>query len=649
IPSEKLTEYPRYIKKLVKKKCVLYRGSKRGLITSAHYNRFSKSVSMAIRRFHNSLDRKAVSSGRKGLYRFVNKRMKCNTEIPTLLGPNGSVIKSNSEKADIFATIFQSNFSNIASTNAANVASISNRTDVSMNDIEFDVSKIGKKLEALPMKNSNTPDFLPHFLLKKVGWAIASPVATIFRQSLDDGCLPDLWKQSFVVPIFKKGDKNTPENYRPISLTCLLCRVMEGFICEGLIEHLLEQNLLNDNQFGFLPMRSTSTQLLTCINDWFDSLQNGKFTDCIYIDFAKAFDSVPHTLLMRKLGAYGIHRKILAWIDCFLSHRTFKVKVGCEYSYSGQVRSGVPQGSVLGPVLFLLYINDLPEHLPNAVEVKLYADDVKIYNSYKNCLPEPSHSELQRAYDCIIDWSHTWSLNISLPKCFVLYVGHGNLKKPYVVSDGTTLAETTCVRDLGINIDPALTFATHIRKIVRNAFHRARLMLFSLKSDQLATYVAAYTCYVRPLLEYVPEVWSPHDQRNCMRIEKVQKFFTRISYKRCHLPYAPYLERVKEMSLETLEYRRISCDLCMVYKILRKKTHLPASTFFTFSGRKRAHRFTIYKKRCGNKNQFSWSHRVINAWNLLPREVVEAPSYQSFKMRLTKIPSSLILPNPWVK
>ena len=210
-------------------------------------------------------------------------------------------------------------------------------------------------------------------VLKELSHVIAPIVTAIFQKSLDTGKIPSDWKKAQVCPLFKKGNKQDPANYRPISLTCILCKTMEHIISSSLTKHFNQNNILYDLQHGFRDRRSCETQLLQLTEDLARNMTEGKQTDLILLAFSKAFDKVNHLKLLYKLQVHGVQGKTLGWIESFLVGRSPTVVLDGESSDELPVLSGVPQGSVLGPILFLLYINDLPENVQS--QVRLFADD----------------------------------------------------------------------------------------------------------------------------------------------------------------------------------------------------------------------------------------------------------------------------------
>ena len=204
-------------------------------------------------------------------------------------------------------------------------------------------------------------------------------LAAIFTQSLETGTLPSAWKTAFVSPIFKKGATCQAENYRPVSLTCVTCEMLEHIICHHVRSHLDRHGILSPLQHGFRSRHSCETQLLTTMYDLLSIKDSGSQTDVIVLDFSKAFDKVPHRRLLNKLRLYGVSGPVLQWIDMFLSGRSQNVTVDGCFSSKTAVTSGVPQGTVLGPLLFLLFMNDLPTILDPSTRCRLFADDCLMY------------------------------------------------------------------------------------------------------------------------------------------------------------------------------------------------------------------------------------------------------------------------------
>ena len=217
------------------------------------------------------------------------------------------------------------------------------------------------------------------------------------------------WK----TPIHKKGPTSLPTNYRPISLTCTCCRVMERIVNKNILAFLSNNGLIKKQQHGFLESKSTCTNLLECVYDWTIALQSKKSVDVVYFDYQKAFDSVSHPKLLQKIQCYGITNNLLLWLSDFLLNRTQRVRVNEILSEPRPVTSGVPQGSFLGPTLFLIFTNDIVDNITKAsVSTKLFADDIKLY-AYSE-----SNQHLQDAITELTHWSDRWQLRLAPDKCF---------------------------------------------------------------------------------------------------------------------------------------------------------------------------------------------------------------------------------------
>ena len=348
-------------------------------------------------------------------------------------------------------------------------------------------------------------------------------------------------------------------------------------------------------------------------------------------DFCKAFNSVSHSKLLFKLRQYGIQGNLLSWITDFLLDRSQQVKIMSTLSYTLPVTSGMPQGSVLGPILFLLYINDLALLEDDKAKMLIFADDVKIYAKSAN------HIALQNLIDRISAWSCKWQLPISFTKTQILHFGHTNPKFTYNIDNiNISYNPNSTVRDLGILLSENLNFSPYICQIVKKAFHRIFLLLRYFKSHDIKLLSLAYKIYVRPMLEYSTTVWSPHTKSNINMIEKVQRYFTRKILDNSSLPYH---ERLKILHLETLETRRQKNDLTMVYKIFHNEVDIVASHFFTLStsNTRRLHKFKLTPDTFRLKlKKYFFTQRVIPLWNNLPCSIVDLPSSNSFKFQISK-------------
>ena len=322
-----------------------------------------------------------------------------------------------------------------------------------------------------------------------------------------------------------------------------------------ILDHLKRNNLLFRYQHAFVGQRSCTTQILEAMDNWTSFLEQGDTVDAIFLDFAKAFDSVPHQRLLKKIKALGIHGKVLRWIEAFLQDRRQCVRVnGCTSTWSDVV-SGVPQGSVVGPILFIIFINDMPDQVSNFIS--LFADDAKLYG--KSSSPS-DRKNIQEDLNSLQTWSDTWKLSFNASKCKSLHLGKENIQQAYHMmstSGPVILDRTPCEKDLGIMIDSDLEFDEHISLAVRKANTKLAMIRRTFVYMDEKMLVQLYTSLVRPILEYGNVIWSPHLQSHIKQLEGVQHRATKLLSSLSNLPYE---ERLKKSNLPSLSYRRMRGD-----------------------------------------------------------------------------------------
>ena len=341
--------------------------------------------------------------------------------------------------------------------------------------------------------------------------------------------LPSEWKLADVTPIFKKGKKTDPNNYRPVSLTSSSCKLLETMIRDDIIKHLEEKNLLSKEQHGFRSGHSCNTQLLEVVHDWAEAAELLYPVDIVYLDYQKAFDSVPHERLLNKLYAYLIRGKILTWIRNFLTNRTQRVTVCGVSSNQVNVTSGIPQGSVLGPLLFLIYVNDLPEVVKSTI--KLFADDTKIYRVIKS---DRDSEILQNDLLDIMKWSEKWQLPFNLTKCKVMHLGSQNKEFKYNLGERKqngeqlNLETVTEEKDLGVRFDDKLNFIGHISEVVSKGNQRIGLVRRNFHIIDNEMFLLIYKSLIRPVLEYCNTVWTPIYKKDSRSLEQVQRRATKL-------------------------------------------------------------------------------------------------------------------------
>ena len=391
----------------------------------------------------------------------------------------GNVVTAAVDKAKVFNAYFCSIFTRENSSNLAHLRNLvqASWSASSISDVVISEDAVFEVLCKIDPNKACGPDDIPGRLLKVGAPWLAEPLTQLFNLSLQSGALPRDWRRANVTPVFKKGDKHSPSNYRPISLTSLVVKCLECLVHTRILEFLEANNKLSGHQHGFHKGHSCQTQLLGTIHEWARSLDKRLSTHVIYLDFSRAFDSVPHQRLIMKLDCMGIRGNILRWIEIFLSDREQRVLVDCQSSDWEKVTSGVPQGSILGPLLFLMYVNDIIAELNSSV--RLFADYCAIFSEVtckKDC------SGLQADLNRLYYWTQLWQLTLNQSKCKAIRITNKLKKIGYTYSlNGAPLEWVDTFRYLGVRINSKLTWTDHVSEAKTKATQVLNLLRRSMQ------------------------------------------------------------------------------------------------------------------------------------------------------------------------
>ena len=428
----------------------------------------------------------------KEFFGYVNSRKPVRKKIGPLENEDGDIRHSDADVASLLNGYFSSVFTE---ENSLSPEPSTNYEGEKLDWLEFTEEEVRKKINELKKFKSPGPDgFLPR-VLKEVRDEVAPHLTKIFNTSLRTRCVPGVWREADVIPIFKKGSARQPSNYRPISLTSILCKLMESIMVDKIANHLESKLLLRNSQHGFRRHRSCLTNLLEFFHFVFSEHDRDKAVDVIYLDFQKAFDKVPHRRLLRKVRSLGIDGVVADWIEKWLSGRRQRVVVNGQTSDWAPVTSGVPQGSVLGPLLFIIYINDIDDDI--VAKISKFADDTKLgINAAKAENVVHLKEDLRR----LGEWSEKWQIPFNVNKCKVMHFGHRNPQAQYSLLD-SVLESTDSEKDLGVVITSDLKFSRQCIEAEKKAQRMLGYIKRHLISETKRLYLLC-TTLVRPRLEY---------------------------------------------------------------------------------------------------------------------------------------------------
>ena len=598
----------------------------------AKYKEALNAATTEIRQSKRRYDQKLacnIKNDSKSFYAYVRSKQNVQDKVGPLEDSAGNIISQGFLMAEDLNNYFSSVFTkeDISSLPVADAKFQGAKSDC-LGPLVVTPELVAKKIKAMKDNKSPGVDGIPPKLLMETVEQISIPLARVFNLSLTEGVVPFEWKEATIIPLFKKGSRNKSENYRPVSLTSVICKLLERLIKDHMVEFLVKHKLLNSSQHGFLKARSCLTNMLCFLEEITKWIDVGSAVDIIYLDFQKAFDKVPHQRLLLKLKAHGIGDSITDWREQWLTDRRQRVVVDGEVSNWKSVLSGVPQGSVLGPILFLIYINDLDDSITS--NVLKFADDTKLFRKINT---DVDKQHLQNDLDRLVKWSEKWQMLFNFGKCKCLHTGHRNMNVNYKMG-GTVLGTTVKEKDLGVTISADMKVSEQCGIAASKGNQILGLIRRNITYKGKKLIIPLYKAIVRPHLEYCIQAWRPYRKKDIDTLERIQRRATKMIPELRDLSYE---ERLKECGLTTLETRRLRGDQIEVFKILNGYENIDRNMFFSLKkdSRTRGHEVKLVKDQCRlDIRKHSFSQRTINEWNKLSTDCVTASSVNMFKNKV---------------
>lgn len=594
----------------------------------ANYCKFRNKVTSSLKASHKNFVHKIIESydgNTRKFYKYIKSKKNDCGDIPPLQSGDNT-LTDNSAKASLFNNYFASVFNKNTDIEAATLASPFSPIE----DIKITEQGVLNLLSKLDVSKSIGPDELPSRVLLEARNELTPILTFIFEQSLKEGQLPNDWLCANVTPIHKKGLKDNVENYRPISLTCICCKLLEHIIHSHISKYLEVNKILLKNQHGFRSNHSCTTQLISALHDFCYSLNNKRSVCIAVFDFSKAFDTVSHNLLLKKLRYFGIGGNTHKWITSFLTSRLQRVVLGGSHSDWLTVSSGVPQGSVLGPLLFLLYINDIACEITSTI--RLFADDLIIYREILN---ENSHILLQNDINNLFNWSQKWSMKFNSSKCnMVLLTKAKNPIKPNYKLGNNNLLYIDSFKYLGVTISSTLSWSEHINSVYVKATRALNFIKRNLSICDAKHKSIAYTSLVRPHLEYAAASWDPHQRNHIELLNRVQCRAARFC---CNdFRYTSSVSSmIGQLGWPSLLDRRRTSRLTELHKVIHGSSPISGDNILSRScratrGNSSGLSFITLACRI-HCFKFSFFPRTIRDWNRLPAQIQNMSSLDLFK------------------
>ena len=557
--------------------------------------------------------------GTRDFWRIANSVLKRDkSSIPPLFnGPE--VLTSASDKAELLAEQFAKN--STLSDKDSTLPHFQKRTNVSFSEVRVTPRLVAEAISQLEIGKASGPDEIPVVVLKNCAPELSFILSHIFNMCLQESVFPECWKVSSVVPVFKNsGDQSDPKNYRPISLLSVVSKLFERLINNRLVQHLEATNLFTDFQYGFRSARSTADLLTVITERIYRSLDNNGGAQAVALDISKAFDKVWHAGLLHKLASYGVAGKAHGIISSFLKGRKMNVVLDGKSSGEFSINAGVPQGSILGPTLFLLYINDLPDDLIS--KIAIYADDTTLYGTCSNASNLWSHLEMTAELEAdlanVVEWGEKWlvSFNPRKTQC-VSFTRSKNWANIDVNMQRTILEGKDSLKLLGLSFSSTLGWGPYIESVAKATSRKIGALIRSKSYLTPEVVLYLYKSTIRPCMEYCCHVWGGAPKRYLDLLDKLQR---RICY---------HIGPALSSSLQPLAHRRNVASLSLFYRYyfercsneLSKLVPKPFGSARPTRHSDRQHAFVVelpnFKKEFYRNSFFP---RTASLWNSLPLE-----------------------------
>ena len=474
-------------------------------------------------------------------------------------------------------------------------------------------------------------------LLKDSASVTSKSLTKLFNQSLVTYTFPSLWKFGKVSALFKKGDRFDPSNYRPITVLPTLSKILEKAVHNQLYPFLNDNKIITSKQFGFRPKLSAKTALTHFTDNVLLNMDSGRLTGAVFLDLSKAFDTVNHNLLLHKLRSVGLSEVSVNWFQSYLANRKQRTSVGDTLSVALPITVGVPQGSILGPLLFLIYVNDLPS-CQLASEIILYADDTVIYYSSTNRLD--LESKLNSDLATISNWFSSNLLTLNISKCnFVIF---GNSRRLKLVNDVSLKVNSTAIdrsdsfKYLGVVINQTMSWSEHIDSITTKINQRIGMIKRIRHLLSLHAKLTLYNCLIIPLFDYGDTVWG--DKNNDTLMGQLQVLQNKAAKVLLNLPpRSSSTEALDRLDLKTLSRRRHFHRCVMMHKYLSGRID------FNFDIRRNSSFHSYHTRRSNdlhlprvrtNWGKQTFIYQASKDWNNLDNNIKSSESMSFFKAKL---------------